>query len=134
MMITIQYATAKVKCLFFMALFPVRERSIRDCGGGNRRRLFAKQFFPAQIEPERQLQRILRTDGDAGLAKGTFRGKDALVVEDVVADADVHWAEFFAGVAVVALTKSLPDLEEGKARGDLERNGDGTKIFAKCAV
>lgn len=48
---------------------------------------YSEQFLPTHVEPKRQLLRVLRTGSNTRLAQTTFRRKNTLAVEDVIADA-----------------------------------------------
>src|SRR6185295_8495449 len=73
---------------------------------------FPQQFLPTHIQPERKFQGILGADGNTRLAEATFGGKDAFLAENIGRNTNIHRTHFDACSAIIALTGSLPDLDQ----------------------
>jgi len=72
----------------------------------------AQQVLPAEVEPEREFQRVLGADGDAGLAQAALGRQHALAVLDILGDANIHRAHLHARITFVALLTIAADLQQ----------------------
>src|SRR5262245_11752761 len=93
-----------------------------------------QQLLAADIQTERQRERLLGTDADACLTQCTLGRAHPFAAGDVVGDPNVHRADLLAYPMLAALLWVARDLEQREARAELERDRDRADVLAERAV